>query len=559
MNITVKEAAELVGGKIFGNENLVFSSVAKIEKAETGDLTFLYHPTFEKFLEHTGASVILINTKIKKNRKDITYIEVEYPKFAFQKIIETYFAYVQNLKNIDESSFLSETAKLGNNVSIGKNVVISDGCEIGDNAKIFHNTILMDNVKIGSNCLFFPNITIRENCIIGDNVILHAGVVIGSDGFGYLNNSERKYIKIPQIGNVVIENDVEIGANTTVDRAALGSTIIKSGTKIDNLVQIAHNVEIGTDADITTADMSGASIDLSDDADGTVSLAVGCSDSYGNSATSTISFKFDNTGPSGLANLAATANGTTAADLTWTAATDNTFNHYEIWYGTNQSDVNNRTETATEFDNDDDANLATAATTATTISGLDNSATYYFKIWAIDSLTNESTIDAISFAFSVCGDDVVEGAEECEPNVALSQSCQSLGWDNGVLDCYPVGHASECRFDTSDCANDSGCTPQATNCSVWGDCVDVQRSRTCEDGCSYWIEYIDCECNYDAVNPDQESCGLDVGVCELGLRTCQSDYTWGGCENEIGPTEDPESTCDDGLDNDCDGLTDLDD
>lgn len=260
MNITVKEAAELVGGKIFGNENLVFSSVAKIEKAETGDLTFLYHPTFEKFLEHTGASVILINTKIKKNRKDITYIEVEYPKFAFQKIIETYFAYVQNLKNIDESSFLSETAKLGNNVSIGKNVVISDGCEIGDNAKIFHNTILMDNVKIGSNCLFFPNITIRENCIIGDNVILHAGVVIGSDGFGYLNNSERKYIKIPQIGNVVIENDVEIGANTTVDRAALGSTIIKSGTKIDNLVQIAHNVEIGTDTAISSqTGISGSS------------------------------------------------------------------------------------------------------------------------------------------------------------------------------------------------------------------------------------------------------------------------------------------------------------
>ncbi len=260
MNITVKEAAELVGGKIFGNENLVFSNVAKIEEAENSDLTFLYHPAFEKFLEHTDAAVILINAKIKRTRKDITYVEVEYPNFAFQKIIETYFAYEQNLENIDESSFISETAKLGSNISIGKNVVISDGCEIGDNSKIFHNTVLMNNVKIGSDCLLFPNITIRENCIIGDNVILHAGVVIGSDGFGYLNNSERKYVKIPQIGNVIIENNVEIGANTTIDRAALGSTIIKSGTKIDNLVQIAHNVEIGSDTAISSqTGISGSS------------------------------------------------------------------------------------------------------------------------------------------------------------------------------------------------------------------------------------------------------------------------------------------------------------
>ncbi len=260
MNITVKEAAELVGGKVFGDENLVFTNVAKIEDAKKGDITFLYSSSFEKFLNSTGASVILINDKIEKLRSDITFIEVRQPNFAFQKIIKTYFAYEQVLNGIDESSFVSDTAKLGNNVSIGKNVVISDGCEVGSNTRILHNTVLLNNVKIGSDCLLFPNITIRENCVLGNEVILHAGVVIGSDGFGYLNNDEHKYIKIPQIGNVVIENNVEIGANTTIDRAALGSTIIKSRTKIDNLVQIAHNVQIGSDTAISSqTGISGSS------------------------------------------------------------------------------------------------------------------------------------------------------------------------------------------------------------------------------------------------------------------------------------------------------------
>jgi len=260
MEITVKEAAQIVGGKIFGNENLKINNVAKIEDAKYGELTFLYHPSFEKFLASTKASVILINDKIKKTRDDITFIEVEQPNFAFQKIIETYFAYEQNLTGISDTAVISDEAKIGENVSIGNNVVISAGCSIGDNSKIFHNNVVMDGVNIGNNCLLFPNITIRENCKVGNNVIIHAGVVIGSDGFGYLNDSERKYVKIPQIGNVVIEDNVEIGANTTIDRAALGSTRIKSGTKIDNLVQVAHNVVIGSDTAISSqTGISGSS------------------------------------------------------------------------------------------------------------------------------------------------------------------------------------------------------------------------------------------------------------------------------------------------------------
>jgi len=252
MTISVRIAADLVGGKVFGDDKLLFSNVAKIEDAHSGELTFLYHSSFTKYLTSTHASVILISKTIEKIRADLTYIEVDDPKIAFQKIIEKYFSYAITLEGIDSSASISASAKVGKNVAIGKNVVIGDKCEIGDNSKIFHNTVLLNNVAIGSNCLLFPNVTIRENCEIGNRVILHAGVVVGSDGFGYLNDKNRKYVKIPQIGNVVIQNDVEIGSNTTIDRAALGSTIIKSGTKIDNLVQVAHNVQIGNDTAISS-------------------------------------------------------------------------------------------------------------------------------------------------------------------------------------------------------------------------------------------------------------------------------------------------------------------
>ncbi len=252
MNLSVRIIADLVGGKVYGDEKLLFSNVAKIENAHSGELTFLYHSSFTKYLTSTQASVILINKTIEKTRTDLTYIEVDEPKIAFQKIIEKYFAYEITLTGIDSSASISASAKIGKNVAVGKNVVISDKCEIGDNSKIFHNTVLLSNVTIGEDCLLFPNITIRENCVVGDRVILHAGVVIGSDGFGYLNDNKRKYIKIPQIGNVVILDDVEIGSNTTIDRAALGSTIVKSGTKIDNLVQVAHNVQIGSDTAISS-------------------------------------------------------------------------------------------------------------------------------------------------------------------------------------------------------------------------------------------------------------------------------------------------------------------
>lgn len=194
---------------------------------------------------------MLVKPGREKSRTDLTYIEVDKPEQAMLQIVQKYFSYSPRLSGQDSSASISPNASVSETASIGKNVVISNGCNLGEGTKIFHNSVLLENVQIGKNSIIYPNVSIRENCVIGDNVIIHSGTVIGSDGFGYSVTSEGKYQKIPQIGNVIIENDVEIGSNVSVDRAALGSTIIRRGTKIDNLVQVAHNVEIGENTAIS--------------------------------------------------------------------------------------------------------------------------------------------------------------------------------------------------------------------------------------------------------------------------------------------------------------------
>jgi len=245
MKITVKEIAHLVGGKIFGDETFVISNVSRIHESEKNDLTFLYLPTYIKFLKSTKASVVLIPPTIEKTRDDLIYIEVEKPDVALNKVIINFFSSQITDTGIDESASIHPTVKLGNNVSIGKNVVISENCIIGDDTKILHNTVILDNVTIGKNVLLYPNVTITHGNRIGNNVIIHSGTVVGSDGFGYFPNEKGEFTKIPQIGNVVLEDDVELGSNVSIDRAAMGSTIISKGVKIDNLVQVAHNVKIG--------------------------------------------------------------------------------------------------------------------------------------------------------------------------------------------------------------------------------------------------------------------------------------------------------------------------
>ena len=259
MEINIKEITGLVEGKVVGDGDLTIKNVARIEDAIEGDLTFLYLPQYEKYLTSTRASAVLIKPEITKSNSSVTYIEVDNPNEAFNKILTKYFWKEAELDGIDETSSIHPEAVLGKNVSVGKNVVISKSCIIGDNTKIFHNTVIMNDVSVGNNCLIYPNVTIREECKIGQRVIIHPGAVIGSDGFGFLPDKKGKFHKIPQIGNVVIEDDVEIGSNTTIDRAALGSTIIKSGVKLDNLIQIAHNCYVGENTVISAqAGISGS-------------------------------------------------------------------------------------------------------------------------------------------------------------------------------------------------------------------------------------------------------------------------------------------------------------
>lgn len=259
MKIKIREIASFIDGEIFGDDKIEIENVAKIEEAKSGDLTFLYLPAYEKYFHSTKASVIIVKPEFERSRKDISYIVVSSPEKAFFSIIRKYFTPQFPLSGIDQTAFIDSTAKLGNNVAIGKNVVISPGCIIGDNTKVFHNTVIMDNVIIGNDCLVFSNVSIREKCKLGNRVIIHSGTVIGSDGFGFNPDSNGVYQKIPQIGNVIIEDDVELGSNVSVDRAAIGSTIIKRGSKIDNLVQIAHNVTIGEDTVISAqAGISGS-------------------------------------------------------------------------------------------------------------------------------------------------------------------------------------------------------------------------------------------------------------------------------------------------------------
>ena len=252
MNLLLQEASDFVGGKITGNGNLEIKNLAKIEEAQPGDLTFLYLPAYEKFLSSTKASAVIVKTGFDKIRNDISYIETEEPNKAFFKLVSQYFAPNFPLKGIDPTAFIDPSAKIGKNFASGKNVVISAGCSIGNNVKIYHNTVILEDVVIGNDCLIFQNISIREKCIVGDRCIIHANTVIGSDGFGYDQDEKGVFQKIPQIGNVAIEDDVEIGSNVSIDRASIGSTLIKRGTKIDNLSQIAHNVVIGEDTIISS-------------------------------------------------------------------------------------------------------------------------------------------------------------------------------------------------------------------------------------------------------------------------------------------------------------------
>ncbi|RYG51384.1 MAG: UDP-3-O-(3-hydroxymyristoyl)glucosamine N-acyltransferase [Chitinophagaceae bacterium] len=247
MQFTAGQIAALIKGKVEGEAGVTVSSFGKIEEAGEGQLAFLANPKYEDYLYTTKASIIILNETLQLEQPlKATLIRVKDPYSAFATLLDQYQQMkTQALAGVQEPSYIHATAKMGNQVFIGAFVYLGENVILGDGVKIFPNSYLGPNVVVGDNSIIHPGVKIYHDCIVGKNVKIHAGAVIGSDGFGFAPQADGSFFKVPQIGNVIIEDNVEIGANATIDRATMGSTIIKSGVKIDNLVQVAHNVEVG--------------------------------------------------------------------------------------------------------------------------------------------------------------------------------------------------------------------------------------------------------------------------------------------------------------------------
>lgn len=247
MTITAAQIAFLVNGKIEGNPDMNVHSFGKIEEATEGQLAFLANPKYEEHLYTTGASLIIINDSQElKEPVNATLIRVPDAYTAFATLLAKYQEMVkQQMKGIQEPVFIHPSAKIGEHVFIGAFAYIGENVVIGNDVKIYPQVYLGSDVKIADHTIIHPGVKIYHDCELGRHVTVHAGTVIGSDGFGFAPQADGSFKKVPQIGNVVIEDNVEVGANATIDRATIGSTIIKAGAKLDNLIQVAHNVEVG--------------------------------------------------------------------------------------------------------------------------------------------------------------------------------------------------------------------------------------------------------------------------------------------------------------------------
>ncbi len=246
MQITAAQLCQLLNGKIVGNPEIKVSGPGKIEDAKQGEITFLANPKYEAFAYTTNASVILVKRDFEpKQPIKATLIQVDDVYASIALLLEKFGGGIKSQQGISSQAIVDQTASLGKEISLGHFVVIEENAEIGDNAIIFPQVFVGKNAKIGKNTILYPGVKIQHNCIVGDNCILHSNVVVGSDGFGFVPQEDNSYKKIAQTGNVVIEDNVEIGANSSIDRATMGSTIIRKGAKLDNLIMIAHNVEIG--------------------------------------------------------------------------------------------------------------------------------------------------------------------------------------------------------------------------------------------------------------------------------------------------------------------------
>lgn len=245
MSITAAEIARLTGGVVEGNPDLAIKQPAKLEEAHGENLCFYANPKYESQLYSSKAGIVIVPVDFKPAQETgFTFIRHFNPYYAFCMVLDKYFNPNMHKTGIENGSFVSPAATLGNDIYVGSGAYIDEDANIGDLSRIYPQVFIGRNAKVGSNTILYPGVKVYAGCVIGDNCIVHAGTVIGSDGFGFAPIGDT-YAKIPQIGNVVIEDDVEIGSNCSIDRATMGSTIIRKGVKLDNLIQVAHNAEIG--------------------------------------------------------------------------------------------------------------------------------------------------------------------------------------------------------------------------------------------------------------------------------------------------------------------------
>ncbi len=246
MTYTARQIADFLQGTVEGDDSVIVSNVSKIEEGTPGTLTFLANPKYTPFIYDTKASVVLVNSDfIPEQPISATLIRVENAYACLAKLLDLVSSARKVKTGIDTRAAIDHTSTLGENAYVGCFSFVGGDTTIGDNVQIHPQVYIGDRVKIGNNCLFYPGVKIMDDCIIGNDCVFQAGAVVGGDGFGFAPQTAGNYTKIAQIGNVIIEDNVEIGANTTIDRATMGSTVIRRGVKLDNLIQVAHNVEIG--------------------------------------------------------------------------------------------------------------------------------------------------------------------------------------------------------------------------------------------------------------------------------------------------------------------------
>jgi UDP-3-O-[3-hydroxymyristoyl] glucosamine N-acyltransferase len=250
LEFSAQQIALMIQGQVEGDASVTVHNFGKIEEATVGQISFLANPKYEAFLYTTAASIVIIGAQQQlKEKIKATLIRVPDAYAAFATLLTKYQELkAQQIEGIQSPSFIAPSAKIGTNHFIAAFAYINEGATLGDHVKIFPNVVIGENVKIGNHVTIHPGVVVYADCVIGNHVTIHSGSIIGSDGFGFAPKEDGSYQKVPQLGNVVIEDDVEIGANTTIDRATIGSTFIRKGVKLDNQIQIAHNVEIGSNS-----------------------------------------------------------------------------------------------------------------------------------------------------------------------------------------------------------------------------------------------------------------------------------------------------------------------